>query len=325
VFLKDHKGFFSNKIPPKKESFGLFLLMLQQIILEISSHPSMTYSFISFLESLLKNFSINDGDEYIDWNFVLLKNISSQFSTESLMESEISLSEKLNEISRKKFNNGQIQAKYWLRLFHLHQTVPDKLSKAILEEQDISKFVEKYFSEQIPDQIENRVLKRLSTSTESKQLMQLQNPFSNFKIIHKITQKTQNSPNTNINPILHTQDMLTNISTFLIFLNKTLFLLSENEELQKCLLKSSSKTIKEALDKESAWDFDLAKITTLKRSYEEDMQAYLDSCEVSMLNMFLDKLESFLDVHKQVDRDYLKRVLQMLLFTKYEFMKGISN
>jgi DNA primase len=298
--------------------------MLQQIILEISSHPSMTFFFISFLQSLLLNFSCNQNDEYTDWNFLILNNISNHFSDNILNESEVSLSERLNEISRKKFKKGRVKAKYWLRLFHIHKTAPEKLSKALMQGNDISEFIDKYFAEQISDQIENRVLQQLSESTETKQLMQLQNPFSNFKNIAKKSTKNASTP-TPPDPILQTQDMLINISNFLIFLNKTLFLLSENDDLQTCFKINSSFIHIKPSEHETKWNFEISKIKSLKRTFEEEMQTYLDSCDIGVLNMFLDKLEAFLDVHKQVDRDYLKRVLQMLLFTKFEFMKGEVN
>lgn len=324
IFLKDHKGLFHTSISPKKESFGLFLLLLQQLILELSSFPSMTFVFASFLETFVKNLSLAEEAEYKDWNFDLITGLTAKKSNSILENSQVSLEEILNEQARKEFKKGQAVAKYWLRLHYLHQTNPSTLVKAFFKNEDMPQFIHNQISEnQISPGVNNRVLNELPSDEVIPQKLnplQLQNPFSNRKVKTAKSKKKQATLEQG-NPFDCTRKMLVNLSHFLIFLNKTFFLLVESESLQSCIETNVGGVYSALLPGAETMELKAGQLKDIKRVFEDEIQVYLDSCEVFAFNIFLEKIESFLEIYKKIDRDYLKRVLEFLLFRKFQLLK----
>lgn len=323
IFLKDHKGLLGAGVKAKKESFGLFLLALQQIILESASHSSMTFFYIVFLETLVANVSILDGAEFADWNYSLTQRMIGEFFEDSLEQSQVSSSELLNEKARKVFTKGRTLAKFWLRLNHLHQTTPKELIKALSQQTHLTTFVdEQYANKQVSPGVENKVLHLLADRPNQVELVQTMNPFANFKSSSK---QANLGDAREIESKLAILDLVTNISRFLIFLNKTLFLLVRNEDLEASLKDNLAHVWEPSSPEQKCPKFDASRLKTTKRRFEEEIQEFMDTCKLDALQLFLDKLEGFLDMQKRVDRDQLKRVLELIVFRKFQFLKGESD
>lgn len=304
----------------------MFTILIQQIALENKSDHSIFYFLIRFFETFLQNLHREMKEEYIDWNFnlnvdedrVADKKFERKFSERNLKKSndaninmcvssqteiEISQEDNLFSVMKEFVANKKLFVK-WLNVLDEYNHQPQNFSKRIGNSPKIG----------IMELVDDRGKHSEFIEVESSSTKDTNDDSTNVK--ESISSVFKNPLSTlpskkegELSPIFEEfKKKIENLVKFLIFLNKSLFLIINNNHL-----------IKDFKDKKiKGENF----INQLKKTYEEEIQIYIDNCPNKCFNFYLEKLNNFLEMKKYLDKELLKRILDVILFRKFLFIEG---